>query len=290
MARETELTVVGLVFFEVFLPDVAAPPPGREVFVDRIGVGVGGAANTASVAAALGLSVELIYPAGGGLTDAAVASALGQAGIRAAPISGPDDGAVTLVYSRPGADRGFLSAASYEALQADLPLPGRGWIHVPGLSEAEALAEPLARARAAGAKVSVSAGWTPEALARLGQSATPTWDLLILNEDEARYALGQGDLPGRLTRAARSVVITRGQRGAQAWLDGGVWSVAAEPAAPVIDTTGAGDAFAAGLLAGLARDLGPEASLRLGHRAAARQLAVRGGFADPRRYRDLRLP
>ncbi|MCB9650570.1 MAG: carbohydrate kinase family protein [Deltaproteobacteria bacterium] len=290
MRREPELTVVGLVYFEVFLPPAERPPPGRELFVDRIDVGIGGAANTASVAAALGLAVDLVFPAGEGLTDAAVRAALERAGVRAQPVAGPDDGAITLVYTRPGADRAFVSCARYEALQCDLHLPTVGWIHVPGLAEAEALGPALAEARAGGAKVSVSGGWTPDALTRLGQADMERWDLLILNEDEARFAVGpERDPLEHLTRVARSVVITRGRSGAEAWLGGHAWSVGAEPSGRVEDTTGAGDAFSAGLLAGLARGLGPEAALRLGHRAAARQLAVRGGFADPARYGDLRL-
>lgn len=293
MSREPELTVVGLVFFEVFMPDEARPAPGREVFVPRIEVGIGGAANTASVAAALGLRVDLIYPAGEGLTDAAVRAALERGGVRCAPLPGPDDGAISLVFTRPGADRAFLSSAHYAALEAQPVLPNHGWIHVPGLSEAASLATPLARARAAGARVCVSAGWTPQALQRLGDAAYgcdgPAFDLLILNEDEARHAVGPDlDPLDRLAGVATHVVITEGRGGARAALNGWRLAVPAEPA-EVVDTTGAGDAFAAGLLAGLVRGLTPEAALDLGHRAAARQLSVRGGFADPARFKDLRL-
>ena len=46
-------------------------------------------------------------------------------------------------------------------------------------------------------------------------------------------------------------------------------SVPAEPIERLVDTTGAGDLFAAGFLAGEARELGLEASLKLGAIAAA---------------------
>ena len=46
-------------------------------------------------------------------------------------------------------------------------------------------------------------------------------------------------------------------------------SVPAEPIERLVDTTGAGDLFAAGFLAGQARSLGLEASLKLGAIAAA---------------------
>jgi sugar/nucleoside kinase (ribokinase family) len=45
--------------------------------------------------------------------------------------------------------------------------------------------------------------------------------------------------------------------------------VPAEPIERLVDTTGAGDLFAAGFLAGQARGLGLEASLKLGAIAAA---------------------
>lgn len=291
MRSEPDLTVVGLVFFEVFVPGREPPPPGREVFVPRIPLGVGGAANTASVARALGLSVRLIYPAGDGLADAAVEAALTRAGIDAQPYPGPDDPAITLVFSEPGVDRGFLSAAAYRTLAEAPTLPKSGWIHVPGLAEAEALAEPLARARGGGARVSVSAGWTPEGLARLGDTAAPRWDLLFLNEDEARAALGgegaPDPTPERLAHVAESVIITRGDDGAQAILQGEAIRSKAERAS-VFDTTGAGDAFAAGVITGWVRGRPPAARLALGHAAAARQLAARGGFAKRDDYEDLR--
>ena len=54
-----ELCVAGLVYFEVFVPGGVIPPPGEELFVDNLRLGLGGALNTASVAAALGLDVVL---------------------------------------------------------------------------------------------------------------------------------------------------------------------------------------------------------------------------------------
>jgi sugar/nucleoside kinase (ribokinase family) len=66
-----------------------------------------------------------------------------------------------------------------------------------------------------------------------------------------------------------TVVVTEGAKGAFALSAGETVSVAAEPIEKLVDTTGAGDLFAAGFLAGEARGLGIERSLRLGAICAA---------------------
>jgi sugar/nucleoside kinase (ribokinase family) len=66
-----------------------------------------------------------------------------------------------------------------------------------------------------------------------------------------------------------TVVVTRSEKGAFALSHGHRCSVSAEPIRELVDTTGAGDLFAAGYLAGEARGLGVEQSLRLGAICAA---------------------
>ena len=105
-----DLGVVGLVFFEVFVPaDVDWPQQGEENFVDRLPVGLGGALNTASVAKALGARVALISPRGDGLTDLMIRAAVQRLGVEDHPWPGPPDPGITLVRSTPH-DRAFISA------------------------------------------------------------------------------------------------------------------------------------------------------------------------------------
>jgi sugar/nucleoside kinase (ribokinase family) len=74
-------------------------------------------------------------------------------------------------------------------------------------------------------------------------------DLVLANEDE--LAALEQDAPEDWTAKFKNLIIKRGPRGAL-WLNHGteVASVKAE-AVKVIDTTGAGDAFCAGLLSQL---------------------------------------
>lgn len=75
----------------------------------------------------------------------------------------------------------------------------------------------------------------------------------------------------RLAAAGRRLVVcTRGSRGALALTSDRRWiEVPAEPASAVVDTNGAGDAFAAGVLYGEVLGLPIERSLRIGARVAA---------------------
>jgi len=74
-------------------------------------------------------------------------------------------------------------------------------------------------------------------------------DLVLANEDE--YAALSVDAPSGWENDFQNLIIKRGERGAL-WLNRGteVASVAADPI-EVVDTTGAGDAFCAGLLSEL---------------------------------------
>ena len=61
--------------------------------------------------------------------------------------------------------------------------------------------------------------------------------------------------------------------------------MAAAPVAQVVDSTGAGDSFAAGFVYGVVNDLGPERSARLGSMAAGEIVSHLGArpVADLRR-------
>jgi sugar/nucleoside kinase (ribokinase family) len=86
-------------------------------------------------------------------------------------------------------------------------------------------------------------------------------DLLFANEDEVLQLTGAASLGGALAELSAQVptlVVTRGAKGAMAFAHGEGIEVPAAPVDAVIDTTGAGDLFAAGFLAARARghDLG----------------------------------
>ena len=279
--REVQLCVAGLVYFEVFVPGARMPAPGEEAFVEGIRMGLGGALNTASVAAALDVDVLLAHPRDHGLSDHAIAHETTRLGIRTVTWPSRRDPAVSLVFSGPE-DRAFVSAADFEALSHCGALPRARWIHVPGLLEARYMAGALAKARAAGTRISVSGSWAPGELGGLRAHTTQPWDLLVLNAKEAAVAVEDPrKAPERLQGAAASVVVTAGPEGAFGRLEG-TWASCPGDQVAVKDFTGAGDAFCAGLLAALLRDEHGETALRRGCRVAERVLTQAGGVVEDR--------
>ena len=97
-------------------------------------------------------------------------------------------------------------------------------------------------------------------------------DILFANEAEI-MSLARHDSAeeAALSVAALvpTVVVTRSENGAFALSAGQRAQVPAEPIRALVDTTGAGDLFAAGFLAGQARGLSLEQSLKLGALCAA---------------------
>ena len=92
-------------------------------------------------------------------------------------------------------------------------------------------------------------------------------DLLFANEEEARRMAGAPTVEEAaevLARRCQTVAVTLGAQGSLVRSGGEVVRVPAAPVARVVDTTGAGDSYAAGFLYGFVNDLGPERSARLG--------------------------
>lgn len=281
--RRPRLTVVGPVFFEVFLPGRDPwPPPGEERYVPAIPTGFGGAINAASVAAALGVRVTLVHPFGGGPTEEAARALLRLMGIREVLWPSRPDPFVTVVI--PGEDRSFLSAGDEDCLGACPPIPPAPWVLVGGAKEAFRNEDRVREVRDRGARVCTTGCWSLPDLDRLGTRSDVPFDLLVLNRREAERATGRAGpaaVEALQGRAAREVVVTDGAAGAWGVLEGR-WIEAPAVPATVVDPTGAGDAFTAALLTGRLRGWPADRAMALASRVAARVVGIRGGcVTDP---------
>ncbi|MGZ8282174.1 MAG: adenosine kinase [Allosphingosinicella sp.] len=104
-------------------------------------------------------------------------------------------------------------------------------------------------------------------------------DILFANEAEIQALAGIGHFDSAVRAVQDKVatlVVTRSEHGAIAVAEGVRTAVPAEPVAAVIDTTGAGDLFAAGFLAGQAQGRDIEQCLRIGAIAAAEVISHYG--------------
>ncbi len=99
-----------------------------------------------------------------------------------------------------------------------------------------------------------------------------TIDLIFANEAELRSLYETSDFDTALKQLredAKLGVVTRSEKGCVVVSKDGVIAVPAAPVERIVDTTGAGDLFAAGFLFGHVRGLGFENAGRLGALAAA---------------------
>ncbi len=245
----------------------------------RITLRAGGAgANTAAWLAHAGVAVTLIARTG---DDSAADLALaGMEGVDLRVTRDEERPTGTcIVLVAPGGERTMLpdpganAALSKDDLPDDVFTAG-DVLHVSGYSllragSRGAAMEAMARARDAGMLVSVdpaSAALLRDDPAFL-ERARPV-DLLLPNADE--FAVLDSDLPG-----VKEIVTKLGARGAR-WSDG-ARTVTAEAVFvdEVVDTTGAGDAFAAGFLSAWPGD--PRDALAAGARLAAQAVGRAGG-------------
>jgi sugar/nucleoside kinase (ribokinase family) len=251
--------------------------PGSDTPASIRVCGGGQAANTASWLAAAGAPVTLVAAIGDDQAGRDRVAELAAAGVHVAAqiCPGVSTGAV-LVLTDHGdrtmiTDRGanlLLSAESVDAALTDA-----SWLHLSAytlLGGQEVGRHALAQARARGITVSVDAA-SAQPLRDAGGPAFLSWvrpaDVLFTNADEAAVLAGRGSAREQALALAEAVggsaVVKLGARGAVwAFAKTGEVHVAHAPEVTAVDTTGAGDAFAAGLLAALAAGRDPATALQ----------------------------
>ena len=257
--------VVGDCLLDVTVAPSGPIRPGADAPAG-IELGPGGqAANVAVRLARQGASVRLVAPFADDAAGRLLREAMAAEPIELAALAVERTGTVVALLE--DGERAMLSQrAPFPATTASTLAPAiadAGWIHCSGYAlldaQADALAATLA-GRRAGARLSVGGCAVPsENLARFRDRLIVTSpDLLVLNRVEAA-ALGPGF----------SMVVTAA-RGSSATV-GSLKIREAAPAGPAVDTTGAGDAYAAGLIRSLAERAWPpnEAQLRDAMRAGA---------------------
>ncbi|MFE5837418.1 sugar kinase [Arthrobacter sp. NPDC056493] len=210
-------------------------------------------------------------------------------------------GARTLYYRA-----GSAASAMAPEDSSAWPLEQTGWIHTSGINAAlsagcsELTEHLLTHARATGYKVSFDVNYRPAlwgvdaAGPRLLELAARATVVLVgLDEAETLWGCTTAEQVAALLPGPRHLVIKDSATEAVEFVrdDRAAETVVRVPAhrVDVVEPVGAGDAFAAGYLAGLLRGDQPEDRLALGHSFAAWTLGTRADFrpghgTKPRTY------
>ncbi|MGA9532183.1 MAG: carbohydrate kinase family protein [Anaerolineales bacterium] len=288
--------VLGDINVDVLLPIESYPEPGGDQRSERMVIGVGGsAANSAIALANLGATPHLLGCVGEDPWAEVVLKDLDSAGVGLAglqrsvrfgtgmmfiPVT--PDGQRTLIGRR-GANRQLHQPALPNNL-----IDSCQALHLSGYAFEE---EPQSGAARGVLQIAVDAEWfiSLDTAYRPAFSSRqelveviPHLSLLVLGEPEALSLSGCTDIDDAvgtlLAAGAQRVAVKRGSQGASLHgpnerIDWPAFDV------PTIDTTGAGDAFSAGLLHGLLSGLDDKAAALLAMAAGALATTVWGAGA-----------
>ncbi len=267
----SRVSVIGNVNADLLVsPAPTLPPPGAEWRVDAIEIRPGGAAaNAALTLAALGSPPRLAGCVGEDALGEFLVGELGRAGIHEGIVVVPGAATgVSIAFEAPAQDRSFLTSLGClewfdrsmvppAALPTDFVLLC-GYFLLPSLRGAPT-AELLEDARSQGATTLLDCGWDPEGwpeeTRREVSRLLALVDVFLPNEVEARGLTGEED-PRTAARVLQRmsggwIVVKCGPAGSVAAGPGGRDLASPAPPVAVTDTTGAGDAFNAGLVRAL---------------------------------------
>jgi sugar/nucleoside kinase (ribokinase family) len=278
------ITVLGAHILDVLGRPVETIPPGQgSVRLQEIRASAAGtAAGTAVDLAKLGARVLAAGAIGDDLLGEIVVAAMARHGVDTAGLvrkNGAQTSATILpirpngerpAFHVPGATRLFTRAdVDLEHIQASRALLVGAPDALAGITGDE-LAHVAKAARSNGALVAVDVlhPGRPQDLERLAPLLAMT-DWFVPNEDQILALTDRTELTGAikdvLALGTRGVAVTAGADGCLiAWRDGGAPVKLPALAVDVVDTTGCGDGFTAGLLAGLLLGAGPGDAAWLG--------------------------
>lgn len=275
---------VGRVYCDLVFTGVERfPALGREVFARDLAIVAGGGAYIAAAhLAALGRPAALVARLGRDRLSAGLEDELAQSGIdlrflERSTEAGPQ---VTVAIAWEG-DRAFLTrragGAGPATLDAALAWDEAVHLHIAEYATLAEIPDLVGRARAHGLSVSLDPSWD-DALIRAPDllDACAGIDLFLPNLEEAQAITGETRPAAALEALASrfpAVALKAGADGAF-YAGGGVRLHRPAQTVPVVDTTGAGDAFDAGFLH--ARLAGAAASDALEASIAAASVAIQG--------------
>ena len=286
MSERAHVVCLGILVADVIAKPVdALPPAGTLELLDEITLHGGGCAlNTATVLVRFGVPTLVSGKVGDDTFGDFVLGRLAERGIDSSGVlrddAVPTSATVVLVDGR--GERTFLhrpganGALRADELDRSLVLAGRA-LHIAGalvmpMLDGEPTARLLAEARERGILASLDTVWDASGRWERALPALPHLDLFTASMSEA-CAISRADDPATAaawlrSKGVRRVALKLGPEGCFVADEQGAERVPA-PSVDTVDGTGAGDAFAAGLLYGLLADWPLVRAARLANAAGA---------------------
>jgi ribokinase len=273
---------------ELFVP--RAPRPGETLTAERTSRRPGGkGANQAVAAVRAGAQVRMIGRVGDDAAGERMLEDLRREGVDTDAVTalpGVSTGAAYITVTADGENTIVLDPGANARLSADDLVAHREALDAAAVMLAQlevpvdTVAAAVGQARDAGVRPVVTLAPAREVPDELLAGLDP----LLVNEHEAGFLLGVDDVADDaagsarrlLGRGPRSVVITLGAEGAVIADSDGVQRVSARRVDEVVDTTGAGDAFAGALACALAHDASLADAVQVGMAAGAEAVGRAG--------------
>lgn len=262
------------------------PSLGTEVYAETVRVAPGGGAFiTAAHLRALGEAVRLASVLPGPHFGPVLAEALAEADLDMTMCATAEPGAdpqITVALSR-DSDRAFVTRRSGAAVPrfGSAALRGVRHLHIGELATLHDAPWLLDVARAVDATVSLDCSWD-ETLSTRVANLIARVDVFLPNAAEVAHL----ERLGLSAPFAPLTVVKNGASGATAYAETEIRHVAARKV-PVVDTTGAGDAFNAGFLSRWLAGASLQQCLEAGHDRAATAIGYAGGFRRPENVPEL---
>jgi ribokinase len=281
-----DVAVIGSTNLDIFVRTETRPGPGETVlghaYEERCG---GKGANQALAAAAEGASTALITALGDDDAGRRISSALSSTPVRVVPLilEATPTGRAVITTTPDGENTIVVVPGASAGLDAGFVITSLGAASPPVV---------LAQAEISMATLQAAADWCDGHGVRFVLNASPIRDGLdrlleradpvVVNLHESAVLTGLDPDPealvehaNQLSKVARSAVVTSGSRGA-AFAGDGVARCRPTERVTVVDTTGAGDAFAGALAAALAQGAELADAVAQGSAAGARAVQFFG--------------
>lgn len=261
----------------------------------------GSAGNTIRAMACMGCQTGFIGKVGNDTTGDFFVQALENLGIAPVIFRGTERSGKCVSLISPDGERTLVThlGAALELSATEINpsiFDGYDCLYIEGylVQDHNLLRHTIATAKACGLKIAIdlaSFNVVAENLDFLREIVAEYVDILFANEDEAKSFTGEAEPVNALQAISEIcdlVIVKIGMRGALIKHGGEVVHVGIMAAAKRVDTTGAGDFYAAGFMTGLCRGLSLRQCGTIGAIAAGKVIEIVGTTFDEERWNDLR--